>query len=151
MRIIHSDERAVINTVAAVLDGVTYPLAAIASLETREIKPKIGCAPIVCYFFGGPIFLLAVLMAPLAVKDHDPDTIRSAMGFAVLGGSLLIGGIIMGFGAPTYALVISTSAGERVALVAPDRGYVEYLRRALELALVESTGRNTESGSNAPR
>lgn len=140
MRVIYSDERVRIDTVAAVLDGVTYPLSAIASLETREIKPKAGCARWACYLLGAPLFVSVAAIAVLAPPSPtDPLQIKGLIGLAILRGALIICGILTGAGPSTYVLVLSTSAGERVALTAMDHGYVEHLRRALEQAL--SSGR----------
>jgi hypothetical protein len=120
------------------LDGVTYPLSAIASLETREIKPKAGCARWACYLIGVPLFVFVSVAA--IGQPRDPIVINWLIGLAILGGALIIFGILMGAGPSTYVLVLSTSAGERIALSAKDQGYVELLRRALEQAL-SSSGR----------
>lgn len=136
MRVIYSDERVRIDTVAAVLDGVTYPLNAIASIETRQIKPKAGCARWACYLLGVPLFVSVAAIAVLAPPPTpDPLEIKGLIGLAILGGGLIICGILTGAGPPTYVLVLSTSAGERIALSAMDQGYVELLRAALERAL----------------
>jgi hypothetical protein len=141
MSVIYSDERACINTVTAVLDGVTYPLSAIASIETREVKPKAGCARWVCYLLGVPLFVSVAAIAVLAPPSPpDPIVINGYIGLAILGGALIIFGILLGSGPSTYVLVLSTSAGERIALSAMDQGYVELLRRALEQA-ISSSGR----------
>jgi hypothetical protein len=139
MSVIYSDERACINTVTAVLDGVTYPLSAIASIETREIRPKAGCARWACYLIGVPLFVSVGATAVLAPPSPpDPAVINGLIGLAILGGALIIFGMLMGAGPSTYVLVLSTSAGERIALSAMDQGYVELLRRALEQALSSS-------------
>jgi hypothetical protein len=142
MSVVYSDGRACINTVTAVLDGVTYPLSAIASLETREIKPKAGCARWACYLIGVPLFVSVAAFAVFAPASptHDPVQIKWLIGLAVFAGALIICGILIGGRPWTYLLVLSTSAGERIALSAMDQGYVERLRRALEQAL-SSSGR----------
>jgi hypothetical protein len=146
MRVIYSDERVRIDTVAAVLDGVTYPLSAIASLETREIKPKAGCARWACYLLGAPLFVSVAAIAVLAPPPPtDPLQIEGLIGLAILGGALIICGILTGAGRSTYVLVLSTSAGERIALTAMDHGYIELLRRALEQAL--SSSRRTDAAT----
>ncbi|HEY8124202.1 MAG TPA: DUF6232 family protein [Methylocystis sp.] len=141
MSVIYSDERACIDTVTAVLDGVTFPLSAIASLEIREVKPKAGCARWTCYLLGVPLFVSVAAIAVLSPPSPtDPLQIKGLIGLVILGGALIICGILSGAGPATYVLVLSTPAGERVALPATDQGYVELLRRALEQAL-SSSGR----------
>jgi hypothetical protein len=139
MRVFHQDERATIGLSIAVLDGVTYPIAAIASVDSRRVRRKIGCAPILCFLIGAPLLMSASghafhALSPRAALPIDRETIKIAIGFALLGGALLIGGLLM-LGRRSYALFIGTSAGERAALVADDAAYIARLRAAIEQAI----------------
>jgi hypothetical protein len=86
MHVIHSDGRAYIDQTVAVLDGVTYPLSAIMSLEMREIKRRSWrMRRWVCFLVGVPLFMgVAILSAYApASPSRDPDQIRWLIGVAV--------------------------------------------------------------------
>lgn len=143
MRMIYRDDRVAIGDSIAILDGVAYPISAIASVEAREIKAKVGFTPIICFALGAPLSFSATghalhALLPGGSPPIDRETARLAIGFAVLGGALVIGGLLMLGGRSTYALVISTSAGERAALKAKDAAYIGRLRAAIEEALLAS-------------
>lgn len=139
MRVFYQDGRATIGSSFAILDGVTYPIAAIASVDSRRLPRKIGCAPILCFLIGAPLLMSATghafhALAPGAGPPINRETIKTAIGFAVLGGALLIGGLLL-LRRRSYALFISTSAGERAALAADDAAYIARLRAAIEDAI----------------
>jgi len=143
LHLIYSDDRATINTVAAVLDGVTFPLGAIASIQTRELSPS---GVFFRFFLGG----FAAFMALFALAYLWPEIVHRQAGQPVYQGGVRAGLFYLtacfGAGAAAwlnppqrrFALIISTAAGEKAALVSGDAAYIEALRRAVETALIGS-------------
>lgn len=156
MLVFHSDGRAVINSVAAILDGVTYPLAAVASIETRANVPGWSFLDFFCAFFGALATLAGVVVAGQAIVEAGGGPLPfSHIGPAVFilacGVMLLCNAWLWADRRPRYALILSTSAGERVALVDFDPAYVEGLRLALERAFVASAGMMSAPGGRTPQ
>jgi hypothetical protein len=148
MRIIYQDDRVTIGESIAILDGVTYPISAIASVEARKIKPR-GCLPLICYALAAPPFIAA---AGLVQEIHsgngaELETARIAFGLAVAVGVALVAVGFLLRGRSYHALVISTNAGERAALKAKDAAYIGRLHDAIQDAIVNSTYSSTLAGN----
>jgi hypothetical protein len=136
------DDRAFITHSIATLDGVSYPINAISSLATREVKRSRPWAEWPCYFFGFPIAgislgsLIAAFIDLAKIADSAAAGQAGAAGlFLLLGAPLIIWGRELGDRKPACALVITTAAGERAAITTPDRAYVDRLRASIEHAI----------------
>jgi hypothetical protein len=159
MYLIHSDDRATINSVAAVLDGVTYPLRAVAAIETRELPEQGGCLRVF-------LWALALFMSFFAILYLSPEITHRQAGLPVNQGfvraGLMCATVAIGVGALAwlnkprrlFALVVTTAAGEKAAVVSEDAAYVAFLREAMERALVlasSSSGADSAAGGTHPQ
>jgi hypothetical protein len=159
MYLIHSDDRATINSVAAVLDGVTYPLRAVAAIETRELPEQGGCLRVF-------LWALALFVAFFAIVYLTPEIAHRRAGLPVNQGFVraglmcaivAIGAAALAWGnAPRrrFALVVTTAAGEKAAVVSENADYVAFLRSAMERALVlaaSSSGADKAAGGTHPQ
>jgi uncharacterized membrane protein len=138
---IHFDERVLVTTDIATIDGVSYPIRAISSLAVRELPSKGGYAAPTFMIVGGVLALLGLLaLIGSALPEKGGQGPRGGP-VEMAATMILIGVSMFGFGwtmtrAPRrYALVLGSAGGERQALESTDAAWLAIVRIAIEEAM----------------
>lgn len=135
--LIYADERVSVSPALAVIDGVSYPVAGLTSLAVRREPQGRGClaaavlaAAVACLGFA----LLGGLATAYDRGARGPWGLVTFL--AVIG--LGLGRLWLRLRNPPqmWALVVTTAAGERRALVSPDAARLDRVRAALEEAVL---------------
>jgi len=153
---IYSDEQVSISASAAVLDGISYPIATISEVFILDRRPERdgqtkGASPIFSVIYCTAMFSAAGLLALYCSQMSEPaNTVLSLPGF-LAGGVLSVALFILVIcladkltgqnhtdceqNLPDYTLVIATRAGYRSAISSHDRWYIERIEGCIQYAI----------------
>lgn len=122
---IYQDQTIHITNLRAVIEGKTYPIANITSVEMLTQSPS-GLLPMVLFIIGG--FMVIFSFSDIAERISQ-----------LIGGLLMIGVgvLVVRASNPTYIIQLATAAGEVKAMQSTDRDHISKLTEALNQAIIQ--------------
>lgn len=133
MTLIYRDANVEITPTLVVIGGVTYAVQTINSVATRKLPPVNGGLKMTGLIGGLLVGGLGGLAASGSARDPSS---QSGFGIIAISGMIIFIISLIGLmGDGPSALSISTSSGDRRALIGQDQAYLDKVRQHIEGAM----------------